>query len=142
MDATPYLSPQVQVVLSMVSRKVRILENGPLCRKHDIFGFFDAPKRELTLCSHRIVSYGSPYRHFNETILHESVHVAQACRVGFRYLSPFGLKSGAMPLSAEKAADLARTVAFDARLKNIDREAFSMEDKPRSVQYVLHRYCL
>jgi len=141
MEMTPYLSPPVQEVLSMVARKVRIIENGPACRKYDIFGFFNAADRELTICSRRISSYASPYRDFDETVLHESVHVAQACRVSFRYLTPFGIRSSSMPLSAAKRADLRKVIAFNSALKDIDREAFYMEDKPELVRYVMRKYC-
>jgi len=141
MDMPPYLSPPVQEVLSMVSRKVRVVENGPVCRQQDIFGFFSAPRRELTICSRRILSYSSPSRDFNETVLHESVHVAQACKAGFRYLTAFGMPRRSMPLSAQKAADLRKVIAFNHALRDIDREAFYMEDKPELVRYVVRKYC-
>lgn len=141
MDMAPYLSPPVQAVLTMVSRKVRIVENGSACRTHDIFGFFNAPRRELTVCSNRIVSHGSPYIDFNETVLHESVHVAQGCRTSFRHLTAFGIKSNAMPLGAAKLETLKKAITFNASLRYIDREAIYMEDKPELVAYVVRKYC-
>lgn len=141
MEMTSYLSPQVQEVFKMVSRKVRVLDNGPMCTKYEIFGFFDAPRKELTICSRRIMASASRYDDMNATVLHESVHVAQSCGTSFRYLRPFGVKSSAMPLSAAKLAGLKKVIAFDARLAHIDREAFYMEDKPGLVASVLRKYC-
>ena len=46
-----------------------------------------------------------------------------------------------MPLSYQKEQDLKKVIAFDSRLKNIDREAFWMEDKPEKVKYVIQKYC-
>ena len=141
MEMIPYLSPASQEVLTMVSSRVRILENGPACNQYDIFGFFSAPRRELTICSRRILSFGQPERDFNETLLHESVHVAQACRSQFRSLWAFGIKRSAMPLSAAKAADLKKVLAFDSQLAQIDREAFYMENKPELVRFLVRKYC-
>ena len=141
MEMIPYLSPTSQEVLSMVSSLVRILEDGPACSQYDIFGFFSAPRRELTICNSRILGIGYPDRDFNETLMHESVHVAQACRAQFRDLRAFGIKRSAMPLSAAKAADLKKVLAFDAQLAQVDREAFYMENKPELVRYVVRKYC-
>lgn len=125
----------------MVSRKVRVLDNGPACSKYDIFGFFEARRRELTICSRTILNSPSSDEDFNATVLHEAVHVAQSCRTGFRHLEPFGMNTNAMPLSAAKLAGLKMVIAFDARLAHIDREAFFMEDKPGLVTYVVKKYC-
>jgi hypothetical protein len=141
MEMAAYLTPAAREVMALVSQKVHFVENGSACHQYEIFGFFSATRRELTVCSRRIVGFGSPDRDINETLMHESVHVAQACRGDFRYLRAFGVKSSAMPLSAAKAADLRKVLAFDSRLAQIDREAFYMENKPGLVAYVVRKYC-
>ena len=45
MDFLFYLSPQSMEIYQMVSRKIRVVENTPICRKHDIYGWFDIEKK-------------------------------------------------------------------------------------------------
>ena len=136
-----YLSPEGMDVYNMVSRKVRVVENAPVCRKYDIFGFYSAPQKTLTMCTSKIQNYENISKYVHETLMHESTHVAQSCRTNFRYLTPFGINSSSMYLNSSKENDLKRVVAFNPSLKDIDREAFWMEDKPNEVKHVLKKYC-
>lgn len=141
MEFVNYLNPPQIEVYEMVRRKVRVDENTQICRKYDIFGFFDAKLRKLTMCTNIIKKYSNAQRNFNETLMHESVHVAQSCKSGFTFLDSFGIKTSLMPLSSAKENDLRKVLAFDSRLKQTDREAFWMEDKPEMVKYVVKKYC-
>jgi hypothetical protein len=141
MEFLLYLSTQQMDVYKMISKKVRVVENSSICRKYDVFGFYNASQKTLSICTDKIKSYPSIEKNVNETLLHESVHVAQSCRTNFRYLTPFGINSSSMYLNYQKEADLKKVIAFDRNLKNIDREAFWMEDKPEKVKYVIQKYC-
>jgi hypothetical protein len=141
MDYVAYLNPITMEVHQLVQQKVRIVENGSVCNKFDIFGFFDTRKRELTICTSRILRFGDSARHINETILHESVHVAQACKGGFRTMHAFGLNSSDMVLTASREQDLKMYGRFDRHHRAVEREAFWMEDKPNEVLYVVKKYC-
>lgn len=141
MDYIAYLNPITMEVRQLVQQKVRIVENGSVCNKFDIFGFFDTHKRELTICTSRILRFGDSARHINETILHESVHVAQACKRGFRTISALGINSSAMVLTASRERDLRQVDRFGRNLRALEREAFWMEDKPNEVLYVVKKYC-
>lgn len=143
MDYVAYLNPIELRVHEMIVRKAKIIENGPICRRYDIFGFFDARRREMTICTSRIKATEplEQAQMINQTLMHESVHLAQACKDGTGYLAPFGLKRSTMILAASRQAGLRKVVAFDSRLALIDHEAFYMEDKPEKVQYVVRKYC-
>lgn len=95
----------------------------------------------MVFCTDKIVSKGNPKYYVNETLFHESVHVAQACKTNFKYLSSFGINYYSMVLNSQRESDLKKVISFDSGLKNIDREAFWMEDKPSKVKYVLQKYC-
>jgi len=125
----------------MVSNKVRVVENAPICKKYDIFGFYDSAKRVLTMCTDTLKKFENLHINVNETLMHESVHVAQSCKTRFTFLDSFGINPSFMPLSYQKEQDLKKVITFDSRLKYIDREAFWMEDKPEKVKYVLQKYC-
>lgn len=141
MEFLLYLSPESSEIYKMVSRKVRVVENTPICRQHDIFGYYDAVKNNLSICISRIKTYGNLEENVTETFLHESVHIAQDCKTKGNYLAPFGISPSVMDLNQRRQNDLKRTIAFDSRLKYIDMEAYWMEDKPDKVKYVVQKYC-
>ena len=141
MEFLLYLSTQQMDIYRMVSNKVRVVENAPVCRKYKIFGFYDTTKRVLTMCTDTLKKFENLHTNVNETLMHESVHVAQSCKTKFAFLDSFGINSSLMPLNYQKEQDLKKVIAFDSRLKNVDREAFWMEDKPEKVKYVVQKYC-
>ena len=143
MEYVTYLNPVALQVQSMVARKARIIEDGPLCRRNDFVGFFDASRREMSICTSRIKAV-SPWdysRLINETLLHESVHVAQACKARAGYLKPLGIRRASMSLSSGRRADLRKALGYDSSLGHIEHEAYFMEDKPKLVLHVLNKYC-
>ena len=141
MDFLAHLSPQGSEVYEMVSRKVKIVENAPICRVHDIFGWYQNTSRTLTLCTDRILSKENARYYINETLFHEAAHVAQACRHAMREIAPFGM-SPAMRLASNREKDLARSVKMSGKnIAAIEREAYWLEDKPGAVKHVLIKYC-
>lgn len=141
MEFLLYLSLQSMDVYKMVSKKVKVVENSEICRKHEIFGFFTSHQKTLSICTNTIKSYSNFRENLNETLMHEAVHVAQSCKANFKYLSEFGINSNKMLLSESKKNDLKKVLIFDHRLKKVDHEAFWLEDKPNEVKYVLQKYC-
>ena len=137
-----YLSPQSMEIYNMISKKVRVVENAPVCRQHRIYGWFDVVKNKMTMCTDQILSGDSPSYYINETLLHESAHIAQGCKMGMEDIKAFGLSKTDTPLSDRRESDL--IVANKLSGPNsyfIEREAFWMEDKPNEVMYVLQKYC-
>ena len=93
------------------------------------------------MCTSKIKTHANVETNVQETLSHESVHVAQSCKSNFRYLSSFGINSSSMNLSYYKEIDLKKVISFNPDLKQIDREAFWMEDKPEKIKQVLKKYC-
>ena len=141
MDYVAYLTPIAMEVRQLVQKKVRIIENSSICKKTDYFGYIDTRRRELSICTARIIAFGDAKRHINETLLHESVHVAQACKTGLRGLRAFGINSSALVLTASREHDLKMFDRFDRNHRALEREAFWMEDKSNEVLYVVNKYC-
>ena len=141
MDFLLYLSPESTEIYQMISRRIRVVENAPICRKYDIYGWFNANEKTMTICTDRIVS-GGDYRYYvNETLLHESVHVAQYCKN--KSLTPLGIASSQIQLSSRRNQDVESSVRLlGSSVRQIEREAFWMEDKPNEVKYVVKKYCL
>jgi hypothetical protein len=141
MDFLLYLSPESTEIYQMISRRIRVVENTPICRKYDIYGWFNVNEKIMTICTDRIVSRGDSRYYMNETLLHESVHIAQYCKN--KSLTPLGIASSQMQLSSGRNQDVESAVKISGPLvRQIEREAFWMEDKPNEVKYVVKKYCL
>jgi hypothetical protein len=141
MEFLLYLSPEVLQVYKSVSQKVQVVENSPICQKYDFFGYYDTSQKKLSICTSTIKKHSSVSKNVSETLLHESIHVAQSCKTNFKYLTSFGINPSIMKLTSSKEEDLKKVITYDSRLKIIDREAFWMEDKPEKVKYVIQKYC-
>ena len=141
MEFIQYLSPAHMRVYELATKVAKVRENPPVCRKHDIFGFFSTKTRELAICTSKIKIFGNLARNVEATLLHEGAHIAHGCKGRFRGLEAFGIDRNKLVLSWEQENDLKKVIAFDQRLKHVDREAFWMEDKPDQVAYVIKKYC-
>jgi hypothetical protein len=141
MEFLLYLSPEVLDIYKLISKKIQVVENSPICQKYDFFGFYDTLQKKLSICTSTIKTYNSISKNVSETLLHESVHVAQSCKTNFKYLTSFGINPSIMKLSSSKEEGLNKVIKYDYKLKFIDREAFWMEDKPEKVKYVIQKYC-
>ena len=108
-----YLSTQTMDIYNLVSKKVRVVENPPICRQYDFFGFYDSKQKVLSICTSRIKSHGNIENYVSETLLHESVHVAQSCKTNFKYLTPFGINQSSMDLNYQRENDLKKVIAFN-----------------------------
>ena len=136
-----YLSPESTEIYQMISRRIRVVENTPICRKYDIYGWFDVNEKTMTICTDRIVSRNDSEHYVNETLLHESVHIAQYCKN--KSLTPLGITPSQLQLSSRRNQDVESAVKISGPLvRQIEREAFWMEDKPNEVKYVVKKYCL
>jgi hypothetical protein len=137
-----YLSPEGTEIYNMISRKVRVVENTPICRKYDIFGWYQNTTKTMVFCTDKIVSKGNPKYYVNETLFHEAAHVAQACRQNMKEVKPFGISPTKMHLSDVRKNDLKLSYSIGGNeVLSIEREAYWMEDKPDQVKYVLQKYC-
>ena len=141
MDFLLYLSPESTEIYQMISSRIRVVENTPICRKYDIYGWFNVNEKIMTICTDRIISRGESEYYMNETLLHESVHIAQYCKN--KSLTPLGIASSQLQLSSRRNQDVESAVKISGpSVRQIEREAFWMEDKPNEVKYVVKKYCL
>jgi len=142
MEFLLYFSTQGMEIYNMISKKIRVVENTPICQKYDIFGWYDNRSKTIVFCTDKILSKPNPHYNFNMVLFHESVHVAQACKQNMREIKAFGISPFAMSLSENLEKDLKVSVKnFGSTIANIEREAFWMETNPDKVKYVLQKYC-
>ena len=137
-----YLTPDTAEIYRLLALKVRIAENSGICRKHDVFGWYNARDKVLTMCTMRIKEYGNTREYINETLLHEAVHVAQHCKAKGPAVVPLHIAPSSMPISARRQQDIQTAMKINGpSVKHIEHEAFWMEDKPDKVRYVLKKFC-
>jgi hypothetical protein len=142
MEFLLYLSPASREIYNMISQKVRVVENAPICRKYSVMGWYNSKQNVMTFCTNEIKTTANFRYNINETLLHESVHVAQSCKEGNGYVDSFGISKSSMPLNERRKRDIVSAVKINGEeVRHIEHEAFWMEDKPAKVKYVLKKYC-
>jgi len=140
MEFLLYLSPESTEIYQMISRRIKVVENSPICQKYDIYGWFNPNQKTMVFCTDRIVSRDNVKHYINETLLHESAHLAQYCK--YKSIAPLGISDSKIQLSSRRNQDVESAVKISGpSVRQIEREAFWMEDKPNEVKYVLQKYC-
>lgn len=136
MDFLFYLTPTSQELLKIATKiKYNILENSEICRTYkELFGYNQS--KNFIICTNNIKNMISPVKYYiNETVYHESVHVAQTCKGG-----PLGIKN--IYLSNQKLNDVARSVNYNKDAFTYEVEAYYLEDKPDKVLSYVKKYCM
>jgi hypothetical protein len=143
MEFLLYLTPMGNEIYNLISHKVSIIENAPICRQKNIYGWFDHGKKSFVICTSRIKQSGNPHHYINETLYHESVHVAQNCKSFFRLgLSPLEIPNNTMKLYGVKYTDWKNSISMVGNdKKNTEKEAYYLEDKPEKVLDYVKKYC-
>ena len=138
MEFLLYLTPEAQNILNLVYKaKYSVSENVGYCRDKNFFGYADFGKK-FVICTKNIKNSGFDVKFYiNETVYHESVHVAHHCN-GYR---PFWISKKDMPLPSNKLEDVKKSVSMTTASSQLEHEAFWMEDKPDKVRYVIKKYC-
>lgn len=144
MEFLLHLSPVGKDIFHLLSRHIRFEENAAVCRKHEVYGWYDSRTNVMTIGTDRVKRGPDSAYYFNETLFHEAVHVAQDCkaRKTGQWYAPFGINPSKMKLSERRRADLNTATKMHPENRAIEHEAFWMEDKPEKVRYVLKKYCL
>lgn len=142
MEFLLYLSPVGKEIYNMISQKIRVVENSPICAKHNIYGWYQSTNSTMIFCTARIKSGSNVEKYVNETLFHESVHLAQSCKNRMGNLLPLGISASSMKLSTNQQNDLNKSVSkYGNSHLSIEREAYWMEDKPGKVKYAIQKYC-
>lgn len=129
-------------IYKIISERTRVVENSAICRKYDIFGFYDPKINQLSMCTAKIKEFTNIKFNVNETFLHENVHLAQACKGRNNEFSAFNISQSTMILPVEKQKYFQKAISFNPNQKQIEQEAFWMENSPDKVKYVIKKYCL
>jgi hypothetical protein len=139
MDFLFYLTPQAQEIINLVNKaKFSIQENVQFCKNKNLFGFVDFGKK-FVICTKNIQNSGfDPHFYINETVYHESVHIAHHCN----NYQPFWISKKDMPLPFNKLQDIKKSLNVSTASSQMEHEAYWMEDKPDKVSYVIKKYCL
>jgi hypothetical protein len=126
----------------MLSNKIRVVENASICRQWDIYGWYNATSKTMIICTDRIKAGSDSKNYLNETLLHESAHVAQSCKNNMGNLLPIGIPDSLIKLSDKRSKDLSKTTRiYGSKNYRIEKEAFWLEDKPDKVKYAIKRFC-
>ena len=124
-----YLTPTHQEIINVLQQAnvLVIVDNHSICKTKKFDGYVITkkdpkykPKRtQLVLCEETMfTNYQDGPGEVNRTLAHESVHIAQMCRFNDGYIRPLGFR------------------------KDIETEAFAIQDQPREVLRILKKYCL
>jgi len=133
-DFLIYLTPQSSQIISMLyAKNYKILENAPICRNKEIFGFLYS--KNFIVCTNNIKNTISPVDHYvNETVYHEAVHAIQNCKGG-----PINIKE--INLETNKLNDVNNSVKLTGVQPVYETEAYYLEDKPDQIISYMKRYC-
>lgn len=135
MDFLFYLTPEAHQILNLViSKSYKIQENAPTCKKYtELFGYIE--NKKFIICTSNIKSKTNLVEYYvNETVYHESVHIAQFCKG-----SSLGIKNPT--LSAEKLNDVVRSTNYNKDAFTYEVEAYYLEDKPEQIGSYIKKYC-
>ena len=137
MEFLLYLTPIGREIIQNVSKaKYSVKENIEFCRDGNMFGYADFKK--LVICTNNIKNSGYDKKFYiNETVYHEAVHIGHMCN-GYK---PFGISTKDMPLPSNKIQDISNSLKKSTASKQIEHEAYWLEDKPTKVNYVIKKYC-
>jgi len=124
-----YVTPTHQDILDVIrqSNFVVFVDNHKVCKTQKYDGYVITPKNslnqsrknEFVICPSVIQkNYEDWQGEINRTIAHEAVHVAQVCKSNDGYIRPLGFR------------------------KDVEKEAFSIQDQPREVLRIVKKYCL
>jgi hypothetical protein len=137
MEFLLYLTPiGREIVQNVIRAGYPVRENIEYCRNKNIFGYGDYDK--MVICTKNIKNGGYDLNQYvNETVYHEAVHMAHMCN-GYK---PFYINIKDMPLPSEKLEDVKKSMKISTASRQMEHEAFWMEDKPEKVNYVIKKYC-
>jgi hypothetical protein len=137
MEFLLYLTPiGKQIIGNIIRAGYPVRENIEYCKDKNIFGYGHYDK--MIICTKNIKNSGYNLEHYvNETVYHEAVHMAHMCN-GYK---PFYINVKDMPLPDFKFEDIKKSMKMSTASKQMEHEAYWMEDKPEKVNYVVEKYC-
>jgi hypothetical protein len=135
-----YLTPEAKQILDLIAKaRFNIQENISWCSNVNYAGGVIKQNKTFFICTKTILNGPSPNLYLNETVYHESVHVAQACRG----MKPLGIPLKDMRLSSEKMHMINKSIALTKNeyTRRLEHEAYWLEDKPKETIKYLRKFC-
>lgn len=141
-----------ELVKVMKQRGFSIEDNAPVCKQHDVVGFYTWGQRTAKICTDRISQLNSEPAAFRrllqQTIAHEGVHVAQSCRQRRGGQPSLDLAAARLyGLPASVRADIQKVLVNHRSSEprsvqwRVEAEAMALEDSPGQVIAALRAFC-
>lgn len=142
MEFLLFLTPEAKEAIDLLKQaNVSVIEDAAPCwQKSRLYGAFQKEKMMLIICTQNIKRSGIKSSiNLNETLLHESVHVAQYCNKD----KPIGISKHNMKLSPMKKQflEISSKISNKKNSRAKEREAYWLEKKPNMVISALKKYC-
>ncbi len=124
-----YLTPIHEQIISVLNQTgvVVIVDDHKVCRSNKVDGYTmtykdkdnDLKKTVLLICEKTVkTNYVDWITELNRTVAHEAIHIAQTCKSNDGYMQRLGFR------------------------KDLETEAFAVQDNPKEVLRILKKYCL
>ena len=143
--------PEIEIINMVEQAEYTIEENTPLCLISDEYvGFLKKKQKIIVICTENAKKkerykslkksntdkYEKTARHIKKAIRHEAVHVAQECNGG-----------KLLDIKKTLSMNLAKIEALKGSTKisgeqEKEKQAYILEDNPKSVKKELKKYCL
>lgn len=136
-----YLSLQGHGLYQQLKHKINFAENTPICRMHtDTYGWYESSKKLMNVCTSTILKGPNPHYYINETLFHEATHYVQQCKGNGKRMVKLGLNPIYLPKNKLNDALVSLQYTNDS-YKQIELEAYFLEDKPNLLEHQFKKYC-
>jgi hypothetical protein len=135
-----YLTPESTQIVELIAKAhFKVQENISWCSDGSYAGGVIKENKTFFICTKTVLNSSSGNRYLNETVYHEAVHVVQACKG----MKPIGIPLSQMPLSKTKMNDIDRSISLTNKkwMRQMEHEAYWLEDKPKKTIYYLKKFC-
>ena len=135
-----YLTPEGKQIVELIAKAhFQVKENISWCADGNYAGAVIKENKTFFICTKNILNEGNANQYLNETVYHEAVHVVQACK-GMKRI---GIPLSQMPLSPNKMKDIDRSISLTKKkwMRQMEHEAYWLEDKPKETIHYLKKFC-
>ena len=135
-----YLTVEAKQIVELIAKaQFKVQENISWCADGNYAGAVIRENKTFFICTKNILKGGNANQYLNETVYHEAVHVVQACKG----MKPIGIPLSQMPLPPNKMRDIDRSISLTKKkwMRQMEHEAYWLEDKPKKTIYYLKKFC-
>ena len=135
-----YLTAEGKQIVELIAKAhFQVQENISWCADGNYAGAVIKENKTFFICTKNILNGGNANQYLNETVYHEAVHVVQACKG----MKPIGIPLSQMPLPSRKIRDIDRSISLTKKkwMRQMEHEAYWLEDKPKKTIHYLKKFC-